>query len=396
MAARVVPPYYQPPSLLARQALVLLHLMESTGWRVSRRWLRSLPRLLRVAAGASRFGCFGYAPHPVYEVTSRCNLRCIHCHARGGEPYPGELDTEGALRVIDNLTTVKDFRVLVFTGGEPLVRRDIWTLTEHAASLGYGIVFATNGILIDRPTARRMEKLGVLGAAISLDSVKPEKHDAFRGVPGAWKGAVRGARNVLDAGMYLQINITISKFNLEEMEDLLRFADKLGAHVVLLYTFVGVGRGSLYRRLALTPEEFARVIQKAFELQRELELVISPVAAPWYYAYLAKKSVMSVDTLRSFVTGCIAARGMFYIKPDGEVWPCPFTPVSAGNVSGQPAIEIWNGPLFRRLRDRSNLGEPCRSCPYREICGGCRARALARTGDLFAGDPVCPIHRGLL
>ncbi|WP_460126201.1 radical SAM protein [Stetteria hydrogenophila] len=390
-----MPPYYWPPTLLARQALALAAIMDATGWRLSGRWRRDLGSLLKIAAGARKYGCFGYAPHPVFEVTARCNLRCIHCHADGGKGYPlGELDTQGAMRVIENLTTVKDFRMLVFTGGEPLVRRDFYQLSEYASSLGFSVVVATNGYFIDGKAARRMARSGVIGAAISLDSVKPEKHDAFRGVPGAWRAAVRAMRNVLDAGMYLQVNITISKFNIDEMEELVRFADKLGAHVVLLYTFVAVGRGEVYRRLSLTREDFARVIEAAARLQGEVELVISPIAAPWYYALLAKRARhIPLKVLERAVTGCIAARGMFYIKPNGDVWPCPFIPVTAGNVAEKPAIEIWNSDLFKRLRDRSNLGEPCRSCKYREVCGGCRARALIRTGDLFAGDPTCPLAR---
>jgi radical SAM protein with 4Fe4S-binding SPASM domain len=199
-------------------------------------------------------------------------------------------------------------------------------------------------------------------------------------------------KNVLNEGMYLQVNITISKFNISELEDLVRFADKIGAHVILLYTFVSIGRGETFRWLALDREEFFTVIEKASELQGNVKLVISPVAAPWYYAYLASRSRVPVSFWRRFVTGCIAGRGMFYIKPNGDVWPCAFIPVVAGNVLREPAVKIWRGELFERLRDRRNLKEPCRSCPFREVCGGCRARAYLKTGDLFAGDPLCPLR----
>ncbi len=301
--------------------------------------------------------------------------------------------TRGALKVIENLTTVKDFRMLVFTGGEPLVRSDIYKLSEYASSLGFNVVVATNGYFIDRATARRMARSGAIGAAISLDSVNPEKHDSFRGVRGAWKAAVRAMKNVVEEGMYLQVNITVSKLNIDEIDDLVKFADDLGAHVILLYTFVALGRGEVNRRLALTGEELARVIEKAAELQGNVELVISPVAAPWYYALLASRTRIPLTLAKRAMVGCIAARGMFYIKPNGDVWPCPFIPVSAGNVAEKPASEIWNSDLFKRLRDRSNLREPCRSCKYREVCGGCRARTLLKTGDLFSGDPICPLAR---
>ncbi len=389
-----VKPYYWPPTLLLRQASVLLFLYDATGWKISRRWIRDLGNLLKIAAGAEKFGCFGYAPHPVFEITAKCNLRCIHCHARGGEGYPfGELNTEEAKKVIGNLTTVKEFRTLVFTGGEPLVRKDIFELTEYASSLGFNVVYATNATLINKDVARRMERSGVIGAAVSIDSVDPRRHDWFRGVPGAWKKAVNGIKNILDAGMYLQINITISKFNIKEMEDLVNFADRLGAHVILLYTFVSFGRGEEFRWLSLDRKEFFDVIKRAAELQENVKLVISPIAAPWYYAYLTSKSRIPLRLSKFIVTGCIAARGMFYIKPNGDVWPCAFLPVTAGNVVKEPAIKIWNGDVFRRLRDRSNLKEPCRSCPFREVCGGCRARAYLKTGDMFAADPMCPLRK---
>ena len=389
---RVVVPYYWPPTLLAHQASVLALISKATGWHISAKWLSRLRELLRIAAGARKYGCFGYAPHPVYEVTTLCNLRCLHCHASGGRPYPGELDTGRAKKLIENLTTVKEFRMLVFTGGEPLMRKDIFELTGHARDLGFNIVYATNATLVSRDVAGRMARSGVVGAAVSIDSVHPEKHDRFRGVPGAWRRTIAGIKNIVDEGMYLQINITISKLNLDEMEDLLSFADRLGALVVLLYTFVALGRGEIYRRLALTPEEFMDVITRAADMQGKLGLVISPVAAPWYYAYLAKRSGLPPKLLEPVMTGCIAGRGMFYIKPNGTVWPCPFLPVPAGNAALQPAREIWEGAIFEGLRDRSSLGEPCRSCKYREICGGCRARAYLRTGRISSGDPICPLH----
>lgn len=386
-----VQPYYSPPTLLAHQALVLASLMR-TGWRLNGRWTRDLGRLLRVAAGATHYGCFGYSAHPVYEVTSMCNLRCMHCHASGGTPYPGELDTRGAKRVIDGLTTVREFRMLVFTGGEPLVRRDIFELTRHASDLGYPVIYATNATLIDRLTAKRMNRSGVVGAAVSLDSLRPAVHDGFRGVGGSWKRAVEGMKNILAEGMYLQVNVTASRINYHEIPELIRFADKLGAHVLLLYHFVEAGRGEGNRWLGLTPEEYARLAMKALELQSEVELVIAPVALPWYYALLVHRTRIPPEIARRWITGCIAARGMFYIKPNGDVWPCAFLPLKAGNAAEQPAAEIWNSPLFRRLRDRRNLEEPCRSCRYREVCGGCRARAYASTGRPYAADPSCMLH----
>lgn len=394
--ARPVKPFYSPPTPLVNQLAALLLIERSTGWRVSGRWTSSLGGLLRVASGARAFSCFGFSPHPVYEVTAACNLRCVHCHASAGAKYPGELDTKGAMKVIEGLTTVKDFRTLVFTGGEPLVRPDIFQLTERARDLGFSVIYATNGVLIDDSVARRMERAGVTGAAISLDSLSPGRHDWFRGVPGAWRRALDGMVNVLRHNMYLQVNITVSKLNIDEFDRVVEFVDRLGAHVILLYTFVSFGRGEgVASRLSLSPEEAALVVRRAAELQASSELVIAPIGVPWYYAYLVERSGLPPQVAKRFVYGCAAAKGMFYIKPNGDVWPCPFLPIRAGNAAEEPAVKIWEGPVFRALRDRSGLEGACSTCRYRDVCGGCRARAFIRYGSERAPDPLCPLARGV-
>lgn len=394
--ARAVRPFYLPPTLLLSQLAALMLIRRSTGWRVSGRWTSDLGRLLRVASGARAFSCFGFSPHPVYEVTAACNLRCVHCHASAGARYPGELDTVGAIKVIESLSTVRDFRTLVFTGGEPLVRPDIFVLTERARDLGFEVIYATNGVLVTDQVAARMERAGVVGAAISLDSLSPGRHDWFRGVPGAWRRAIEGMRNVLRHHMYLQVNITVSRLNLDEFDRVVEFVDRLGAHVILLYTFVAFGRGNeAAARLSLTPSEAAAVVKRAADLQSRAELVIAPIGVPWYYAYLVERSGVPPAVARAFVYGCAAGRGMFYVKPNGDVWPCPFLPLRAGNAAERPAIEIWEGPVFRALRDRSRLEGACGACRYRDVCGGCRARAYIRYGRETAPDPLCPLANGL-
>ena len=390
---KFVKPFYYPPSLLARQFTALLTLKKACGYKFNGRLVNNLSKLLKISSGAKAYGCFGYMVHPVYEVTAKCNLKCIHCHARGGLPYPGELDTASAKKAIYNLTSMQDFRMLVFTGGEPLLRDDVFELTRYADELGFNIVYATNGTLINEKIAHKMVESGVVGVAISLDSIKPSKHDWFRGVRGAWKKALEGIKYSRDAGMYIQINITVSKMNYNEIPDLLRFSDDLGAQVVLLYHFIPFGRGEIYRKLSLTPKQYAVLLRRIAEIQGEIETIIAPISLPSYYAYIVAKSGIPPEIARKWITGCTAARGMFYIKPDGEVWPCPFLPVSGGNIVEKTAVEIWNSRIFRKLRDRDNLDEPCRSCRYREVCGGCRARAFIKTGDPFAADPSCILNK---
>ncbi|PCN50247.1 radical SAM protein [Candidatus Geothermarchaeota archaeon ex4572_27] len=379
-------PFYSPPTLIARQAAVALAFKAATGWRFEGRWLRSLRVLLRVAAGAKFAGCFGYEPHPVLEVTGRCNLSCIHCEVRGGE-----LDADPPLpqvyRMIDSIATVPEFRMLVLSGGEPLVRPDIYEIIRYARDVGFEVTIATNGTLISREVARKLSSLDITGVAVSLDFVEPELHDRFRGASGAWSKAMEGMKHAVEEGLYLQVNITLSRLNFHELPQLLRLADELGSCVVLLYQFQPFGRGALREDIALTPAEFLSVMRTVASLQRDLETLVIPVGLPEYFAYLSGKTPFSGRLFR----GCIAGRGMFYVRWNGEAWPCVFLQLSLGNVLEKPALEIWReNELLSRLRDRANLGEPCRSCRYREVCGGCRSRAYLATGNPLAADPACP------
>jgi radical SAM protein with 4Fe4S-binding SPASM domain len=392
MSNRTVRPFYDPPSLLVKQLRSALLIRRLTGWTKLPWWTTQAGKIFRIAAGCQGVGCFGYPVHPVWEVTSQCNLTCEHCHARGGESDgKDELTTEeGKSRVIDPLAQVSDFKSLIFSGGEPLVREDLFELVAHAKMRGFYPIIATNATLITSTAAEKLKKAGTLGIAASIDSTKDEVHDSFRKKPGALKLAKEGIANAAAEGMYIQINITASKVNLGELEDIIRFADDLRAHVILLYQFIPSGRGLENMQFELTAEEFRNEIIQAGKLQKDIHPVIAPVGLPEYWALLnvSRNGAKKSDILR----GCICGNGMFYIKPNGDVWPCAFVPISGGNLRKSTPAEIWHdSELFMKLRVRDNLKGICHDCAQREICGGCRARSLARSGDLFAEDPSCPL-----
>jgi len=392
MASRTVRPFYDPPSLLSKQLRSALLIRRLTGWSKLPWWTTQAGKIFQIAAGCQGIGCFGYPVHPVWEVTSRCNLTCDHCHARGGEDQKtDELTTdEGKTRVIDRLAEVADFKTLVFSGGEPLVREDIFELIAHAKTRGFYPLIATNATLITPDVAERLKRAGLLGIAASIDSMKDEVHDSFRKMKGALRLAKEGIANASAEGMYIQINITASKMNRDELPDIIAFADELRAHVILLYQFIPCGRGEDSSQLEFDANEFRDEILQAGAIQRDLHPVIAPVGLPEYWALhnVINNGGRPTDVLR----GCICGNGMFYIKPNGDVWPCAFVPISAGNLMTTTPKEIWDrSELFVKLRDRNNLKGICRVCAQREICGGCRARALAHTGDLFAEDTKCAL-----
>jgi AdoMet-dependent heme synthase len=389
---RMVKPFYDPPSLIIKQLRSALLIRRLTGWTRLPWWTTQANKIFQIAAGCQGVGCFGYPVHPVWEVTSRCNLTCEHCHARGGESDgKDELTTEeGKSRVIDALAQVPDFKSLIFSGGEPLVREDLFELIGHAKTRGFYPIIATNATLITSTVAEKLKKAGTLGIAASIDSTKDEVHDAFRKKAGALKLAKEGIANASAEGMYIQINITASKVNIGELEDIIRFADDLRAHVILLYQFIPSGRGLENAQFELSTEEFRDEILHIGALQKDLHPVIAPVGLPEYWALLDRMNNKGSkpDVLR----GCICGNGMFYIKPNGDVWPCAFVPKSGGNLRDRSPREIWSdSELFNKLRDRTNLQGECGRCGQKEICGGCRARAYAYSGDLFAEDPKCPL-----
>ena len=392
MGMRAVKPFYQPPSLLLQQLRSALLIRRLTGWTKLPWWATQSGKIFRIAAGCQGVGCFGYRVHPVWEVTAKCNLKCEHCHARGGETDGmDELTTEeGKRKVIDALAEVTDFKSLIFSGGEPLVREDIFELIGHAKARGFYPIVATNATLITRDVARKLRAAGTLGIAASVDSTKDEIHDAFRKQAGALRMARDGIANAAAEGMYIQVNITASKINRDELPAILAYADHLRAHVVLLYQFIPSGRGEDNSGLELSTEEFRDEILSAGRTQKDLHPVIAPVGLPEYWAL--HNVMRNGGRPSSVLRGCICGNGMFYIKPNGDVWPCAFVPISGGNLREVSPAEIWNrAKLFADLRDRKNLKGKCHDCSQREICGGCRARAFARTGDLFAEDDRCPL-----
>ena len=327
-------PFFIPPTLVARQALTALYYSALIGWGKLPHWLSKGRRTLHTAAGAVGMGCIGFPIHPVWEVTTACNLRCIHCHASGGKPSLGELSTVEGKKLISEIASIPEFRMLVFSGGEPLVRPDIVELTRYATSLGLEVSIATNGTLLTPSLAKRLKEARAGNIAVGLDGASPEVHEFIRGA-GSFDLAIRGLYNAKEAGFALQLNITVMKPNLQEIPKLLDLADKLDVDIVLLYFFVSEGRGKLHEHLEVNITEYAQLLSYVAEQQKGMKPIVEPTCAPQYWPYLLQRSSLGRRTRRLgevFFKGCVAGSGLCYIKSNGEVWPCPFIPFSGGNV----------------------------------------------------------------
>jgi radical SAM protein with 4Fe4S-binding SPASM domain len=396
---RRVRPFWWPPGLILRQAGSALYVGALARWRHLPGWIVNYGfKCLPGAAGSRGMGCIGFPAHPVWEMTTACNLRCIHCHTSGGKPADDELTTAEAKRLLDQLAGVSEFRMMAFTGGEPLVRRDLFELLAHSQALGFTNTMATNATLIDDAVAQRLRRYGVVIAAVSLDGFDATTHDFVRGLPGAFEAALQGMRALRRAGILLHINITAMEYNMDQMEPLMALVEELGAGILLMYQLVPVGRGRGIGEAALDLGANERLIRFMAQAQRTTRAIMEPVAGPQYWPFLLQRAgIRSGPLLRLAETvfhGCSAGRGFVYVKPDGQVWPCPFVEVSCGNVRQTPFPVIWHtSPVLRDLREREDrLRGRCGECDYRQLCGGCRGRAWATTGDYLAEDPSCFIH----
>ncbi len=317
-----------------------------------------------------------------WNITSRCNLRCGHCYLDAGQGVDGELSLEEDRELIDGLATAQT-RMLILTGGEPLLRPDIVEIASHAAEKGLLVVLGTNGMLLTRQRVRDLMAAGVFGVGISVDSTDPEKHDRFRGLPGAWEGAVRGIRTCVEAGLPVLFQMTVFPWNRKEVTDMLAFAQRESATGFNLYFLVCTGRGE--QLSDITPDQYDEALATLIEAQpRYPEMMVRARCAPQISRVASQHGSALIGNV-----GCLAGRQYCRITPNGDLTPCPYLPLVAGNVRDRPVAEVWRAsPVLQRLRGEPPAGR-CGRCEYQQLCGGCRARASALTGDLFGEDPWC-------
>ena len=338
----------------------------------------------------------------VWNFTNLCNLRCIHCYQNAGKPLPNELTREEKFRVIKELDEA-GVPAIALSGGEPTIHPDFIPAVEEMNRRGFYIAIATNGLtLADEEFAAKLKKIGVRYVEISVDAADPAVHDKFRGVPGAWEKAVKGVKNALKYGLNPAIAFTVTKMNIDEAYKILDLAQEIGVRRVVFFNFVPVGRGKENLYLDLDPDERERFLRDIYRemKRRKLEIVST---APYYGRVVNQMSagedispthfVVANDPvtreLTEFIGGCGAGRTYAAIEPDGTVTPCVFLPYPVGNLREKSFWDIWNDPFFENFRDRSRLKGFCGQCPYKLICGGCRARAYAYYGDVTAPDPGC-------
>jgi radical SAM protein with 4Fe4S-binding SPASM domain len=369
-------------------------------------WRKGLVSVLRGIAkfGINRTFVPGAPFLVVWDVTYACNLRCKHCYATAGKPLPDELNTEEAKRAIDKLDRAGD-PILAFSGGEPLVRRDILELSKYAADKGMYVAMATNGTLITREMAKKMKNAGIQFVQISLDGADAKTHDEFRGIPGAFDKTIEGIKNCVKQGFFVNISTTATHYDYKQTPLIIDLCEKLGVKWCMAYNFVPVGRGNFIKEADLTPKEREELLKMLWEKLKTSKVNVLTTApqfarvalqrefggekiVPTHFYTLKLKGQLA--DLAEFIGGCGCGRFYCAIRPQGNIEPCVFFPLTIGNIKNDDFEELWEtNKIFQELRNKDRLKANCGNCDYRYYCGGCRARAYNYFGDYMAPDPGC-------
>ena len=332
-----------------------------------------------------------------WEVTRNCNLSCVHCRAAAGKgPYPDELSTDASFVLLDQISEVGK-PVVILTGGEPLLRPDIFEIARYGTRKGLRMVMAPNGTLITEENAREMAGVGIQRISISLDGATKESHDRFRQVEGAFEGAIRGIHRAKQAGVEFQINTTITVQNLDEMPRIQELAVKLGAVAHHIFLLVPTGRGKYIADQEISAQQYEETLNWFYDQRDKVPLQLKATCAPHYYRILRERAreegktvTFKTHGLDAVTRGCLGGTSFCFISNTGTVQPCGFLDLACGNIKRAPFGVIWKeSEVFKALRNYNNLKGKCGRCEYRKVCGGCRARAYEATGDYLAEEPLC-------
>lgn len=335
-----------------------------------------------------------------WETTRRCNLKCVHCRSSSEIEIKGHPDfsTEEGYRIIDDIASFAS-PVIVLSGGEPLLREDIFDLATYGTEKGLRMCLATNGTLVTEDICEKINHSDIKMVSLSLDGSTAAVHDDFRNQPGAFAGILKAAELFKKHGIDFLINSSFTKRNKHDVINVYRLAKKLGATAWYMFMIVPTGRGEDIMEELIPPEEYEEMLEWHYEMEKnEDSILVRPTCAPHYYRVRLQKNKESGEKVEQrnlkFSTGgskgCLAGQLIALLDVDGNVLPCSYFPLSAGNIRENSFKHIWeNSSLLKELRDFSSYKGSCGACEYIRICGGCRARSYAMTGDYLTEEPFC-------
>ncbi len=320
-----------------------------------------------------------------WNMTNRCNLACKHCYRDSGNSCsPNELSTVEAKKLLREIARA-GFKIMIFSGGEPLLREDIFELVAYANQLGMRSVLGTNGTLLTPDKIQALKKVGLRRIGISLDSVSPAKHDEFRGQVGAWEKTVQAMEDCVRLQLPFQVHTTVTTNNADELEELIDFAVTQHAIAHHFFFLVPTGRGEQIEQTSLHATAYEEALTRLLYKQQTTNIEIKPTCAPQFIR-IAKQ--LGIKT--RFQHGCLAGLAYCIINPSGKVQPCAYLQKEIGDIREKPFDEIWRtSTVLRELRSQEYIGK-CGKCSYRTTCSGCRARAaFYHAGNYMAPEPWC-------
>jgi radical SAM protein with 4Fe4S-binding SPASM domain len=375
------------------------------------------------------------APSPVvapplrlvfWETTTGCNLECIHCRRLdvSRELSKRDLTTEQSLAFIRSLPETGR-PILVFSGGEPLMRRDIFELAQAATDIDIPIALATNGTPVNAEIAQKIKDVGFRRVSISFDGPDPATHDHFRGA-GSFDASIAGFKMLRRLGVSMQINTTVAQHNYRKLDETYKLALDLGADALHVFMLVPVGCGaSLDESIMLKADEYENALNWIYDRSLEGKIHLKATCAPHYFRVMRQRAKASGAAMpqhahphknmgspaghgqghhehaapsghgaqadmSAMTKGCLAGQAVCFVSHTGEVFPCGYLPVSSGNIKEIPFPTIWrDSQVFADLRDDTKLQGKCGLCEYKKVCMGCRARAFAEDHDYLAEEPNC-------
>ena len=329
-------------------------------------------------------------------------MNCVHC--RGGSergPYPGELSPSKCLDILDQIREVGK-PIVILTGGEPVLREDIFELAERGTRIGLRMVMATNGTLLTPALVGKIRESGIKRVSVSIDGGDEDSHDRFRMVPGAFKRAIEGIRLLKKGGVEFQVNTTITRHNRDNVKDILNMAVELGAVAHHIFLLVPTGRARKMVNQEIDALEYEKLLHWFYEMREEVPLQLKATCAPHYYRILrqeaharGEKVDFKTYGLDAVTRGCLGGTAFCFVSHDGIVQPCGYLELNCGDLKESDFASIWrSSEIFSRLRDFSGYKGKCGRCEYLRVCGGCRARAYEATGDFLAEEPLCAYQPG--
>jgi AdoMet-dependent heme synthase len=332
-----------------------------------------------------------------WEVTRSCNLNCVHCRASSEKgPYPGELGTDKAKEILNQIAQTGK-PIVILSGGEPLLRKDIFELARYGTGLGLRMVMATNGTLLNDRTAREIKDAGIQRISISLDGADAASHDRFRQVKGAFELSLKGIEILKKSGIEFQINTTVTRHNRDGINEILDLAVELGAAAHHIFLLVPTGRAKDMVNQEIDAEEYEKLLHWFYIMRDKTPLHLKATCAPHYYRILRQQAHdkgEKVDFehygLDAMTRGCLGGTSFCFISHEGIVQPCGYLELNCGDLKKNTFVDIWrDSGILKNLRDFSGYKGKCAVCEYRRFCGGCRARAYEATGDYMEQEPLC-------